>query len=64
MDATIKKAVEEIIAICEESINESRIAEELGCCRVPIGRSDTYMIRNTLRSILNICETWPCNTES
>lgn len=54
MDIAIEKTIiEKIIAICDESIDEGQISEELGCSRVPIGRSDTYMIRNTLCSVLD-----------
>ena len=45
---TGKQIIQEIIDVCSESIE----SDELGLCWEPIGRSDTYMIRNTLRSML------------
>ena len=42
-----KEIVQDIIDVCSESIS----TDELGI-REPIGRSDTYMIRNTLKSML------------
>lgn len=42
-----KEIIQDIIDVCSESI----LTDELGF-REPIGRSDTYMIRNTLKSML------------
>ena len=42
-----REIIQDIIDVCDESI----LTDRLGL-REPIGRSDTFMIRNTLKSML------------
>jgi len=51
MKKTSIKAIKKIIKVCDTSINSEKFGS---CFREPIGKSDTYMIRNTLQSVIKL----------
>lgn len=63
VEKTNTEIIEEIITVCDKSLRTDQLSDGLRCeCGraigervdlwVPIGRSDTYMIRNTLESMI------------